>query len=157
MLDISSCIKSISMDGTLSQEPVYSVKEASQLVGMSSHTLRYYDKLNLFPFTKRSSGNARLFSDADLEWIRLVECLRNTGMSLSEIQHYVSLCLQGNSTIDERIQIIAKQEEALTLQLEEMKHNLKLLQFKKNFYMSLSQNKSEKDLLNPLNRAKQEQ
>lgn len=150
MITISDCHESLSMGKKLNNEPVFSVKEAAEKVNISSHTLRYYDKMKLFPFVTRNTANARLFSEIDIEWIRLVECLRSTGMSLAEVQHYVDLCLEGESTINERVDIIVRQEAALCKQIEDMKNNLKLLQFKKTFYLDLIQNGKKEDILNPI-------
>ncbi len=156
MLDLADCIKSISMTKNLSDEPAYTVKEASEKVGVSAHTLRYYDKMNLFPLVKRNAANVRLFSEADLEWIRIVECLRSTDMPIHEVQHYVSLCLKGNSTIDERVDIIKKNEAILRQKIEQMQYNLQLLQFKMNYYLKIQQDRQKEDLLNPIYHTKKD-
>lgn len=149
-IDIEDCIKSISMNKQLSDEPVYTVKEASEKIGISAHTIRYYDKMKLFPFVKRNAANVRLFSEADLEWIRIVECLRRTNMPIHEVQHYVNLCLKGNSTIDERVKIIQKHEAILSKQIEQMQYSLQLLQFKANYYLKIQKDWQQEDLLNPI-------
>lgn len=150
MFDLTDCIKSISMNKHLSDEPAYTVKEASEKVGISSHTLRYYDKMKLFPLVKRNAANVRLFSEADLEWIRIVECLRRTDMPIHEVQHYVNLCLKGNSTIDERVKIIQKHEALLKQEIEQMQYNLQLLQFKISYYLKIQKDRQQEDLLNPI-------
>lgn len=50
------------------------------------------------------------FSDADMQWIQLIECLRNTGMPISEVKNYVELCLKGDETLEERLKIVKNQE-----------------------------------------------
>jgi len=138
MVNINNCIRSIDLEGSLDKTPKYSISQATKLSGISTYTLRYYDNLGLFPFLQRSDGAKRFFSDADIQWIRLIECLRNTGMSLTEIRHYVKLSLIGIKTLPERLDILDHQEEILQQQLEEMQEHLRLLQFKKNYYKKLS-------------------
>jgi len=142
MVNLKDCISSISLEGKLDEMPKYSITQTEKIVKISTYTLRYYDNLGLFPFLQRAGGAKRFFSDADIQWVHLIECLRNTGMSLTEIRHYVELCLIGNETLPERLDILDHQEEIMQQKLEEMQKHLKLLQFKKNYYKNLStQNK----------------
>lgn len=134
MVTMEDCIRSISVNGELDSTPRYSVTEATKISGLSAHTLRYYDDLGLFPFLKRTQTDKRLFSDADMQWVQLIECLRNTGMPISEVKNYVELCLKGDSTLNERLEIVKKQETIMKEQIKEMRKHLKLLQFKKNYY-----------------------
>lgn len=134
MVTMEDCIRSISVNGELDSTPKYSVTEAAKISGLSAHTLRYYDDLGLFPFLQRVKGDKRLFSDADMQWVQLIECLRNTGMPISDVKNYVELCLKGNSTLNERLEIVKRQESIMKEQIKEMKKHLKLLQFKKNYY-----------------------
>lgn len=134
MVTMEDCIRSISVNGELDSTPKYSVTEASKISGLSAHTLRYYDDLGLFPFLQRTQGEKRLFSDADMQWIQLIECLRNTGMPIAEVKNYVELCLKGDSTLNERLEIVKRQEAIMKEQIKEMRKHLKLLQFKKNYY-----------------------
>lgn len=134
MVTMEDCIRSISVNGKLDSTPKYSVTEAAKISGLSAHTLRYYDDLGLFPFLQRAQGDKRLFSDADMQWVQLIECLRNTGMPISEVKNYVELCLMGDSTLNERLEIVKRQETIMKEQIKEMRKHLKLLQFKKNYY-----------------------
>lgn len=134
MVTMEDCIRSISVYGELDSTPKYSVTEAAKISGLSAHTLRYYDDLGLFPFLQRTQGDKRLFSDADMQWVQLIECLRNTGMPISEVKNYVELCLRGDSTLNERLEIVKRQETIMKEQIKEMRKHLKLLQFKKNYY-----------------------
>lgn len=134
MVTMEDCIRSISVNGELDTTPKYSVTQAAKLSGLSAHTLRYYDDLGLFPFLQRVEGEKRLFSDADMQWVQLIECLRNTGMSIAEVKHYVQLCLEGPGTLKERLKIVKNQEKVMKEQIHDMREHLKLLQFKKNYY-----------------------
>ena len=102
MVNMEDCVKSLSMDHPLDTTPKYSVTQASKLVEISEHTLRYYDDKGLFPFLQKNTAGKRLFSEADLQWAKLLECLSNSGLSIKEMQKYVKLCTIGDSTVPER-------------------------------------------------------
>jgi DNA-binding transcriptional MerR regulator len=114
------------------------------MTGISIYTLRYYDKEHLFPYLHRNEKNIRIFSNADLEWICLIDCLRNADLSIAEIRHYVELNVKGDSTLKERHQIISKQETVLIQQLENIKNGLEHLRCKKNCIEERMHNLEEK-------------
>ena len=60
----------------------YSIGEVAEIIGVPTSTLRYYDKEGILPFVKRTEGNVRSFTDEDLEWLRVIECLKKTKMSI---------------------------------------------------------------------------
>ncbi|MBU4439150.1 MAG: MerR family transcriptional regulator [Acetobacterium sp.] len=115
-------------------EPRYSIKEVSALTGLSAHTIRYYDKVQLFPFLHRNNQNIRVFCDADIEWIHLIQCLRKTDLSIDTIKRYVELNQLGDDTLKERYQIICNQETELLKELEKIKFGLHCLEKKKEFF-----------------------
>ena len=134
MVNMEDCVKSLSMDHPLDTTPKYSVTQASKLVEISEHTLRYYDDKGLFPFLQKNTAGKRLFSEADLQWAKILECLSNSGLSIKEMQKYVKLCTIGYSTVPERFEILKKQEKIVKDQIKEKKKQLKLLQFKLDYY-----------------------
>ena len=101
---------------------------------ISEHTLRYYDDMKLFPFLQKNEKGKRLFSEADMQWAKLLECLSNSGLSIKEMKQYVDLCIIGDSTVEERFEILRKQEKIIKDQIKEKKKQLKLLQFKIDYY-----------------------
>ena len=58
---------------------LYTVGEIAKKIGVAPSTLRYYDKEGLLPFVERSDGGIRMFKDADLEWLSIIECLKKNG------------------------------------------------------------------------------
>lgn len=86
----------------------YTIKQVAEQFAISTHTLRYYEKEGLLPLVMRDEKGNRLFCEADLEWLVLIRCLRDTGMSVGEIKAYVALCQQGDATIFQRREIIAQ-------------------------------------------------
>lgn len=110
------------------------IGEMAKQVNIAPSTLRYYDKEGLLPCLERSNGNIRLFSENDLERLNLIECLKQTGMSIKDIKTFMDWCMEGDSTIDKRLELIAHQRQTMLDQIEEMKKNLKLLDYKRWYY-----------------------
>ena len=116
---------------------MYTVKQVSEMMNISPHTIRYYDKEALFPYLERGENQARMFSDEDLLWVQLVQCLRSTGMPLNGIRHYIDLCKEGDSTIAERHAIMVKQKEKAKLEAAAAQERVNLLGEKVKFYQDL--------------------
>jgi MerR family transcriptional regulator, aldehyde-responsive regulator len=116
------------------ENTTYTIKEFSQKVNISPFTLRYYEKEGIMPPSKRLSNSHRVYTDSDMTWITLVSCLRSTGMSISDIKHYVDLVIRGDETVQERKQIILEQKKKIEEQLEELQKHLELINKKINLY-----------------------
>lgn len=128
---------------------MYTIKQIAKKVGESEHTIRYYAKENLFPFLKRDKNNVRLFSEDDLEGVAIVLCLRDTGMPLQEIRHYMDLCRQGNDTLPQRLEIIQKQKAVAMEQLAVFQKKINHLECKEKYYEELLKTGGD-DHCNPL-------
>lgn len=125
------------------------IKEVAARCGESEHTIRYYCKEGLFPFTTRGKNNVRLFSEQDMEGVSIVLCLRDTGMSLKEIRHYMDLCKQGVSTLPERLKIIQDQKAKSYAELAQFKKKIRHLEEKEQFYLQAIETGVEDDSCNP--------
>jgi DNA-binding transcriptional MerR regulator len=112
----------------------YTIKEFSQKVNLSPFTLRYYEKEGLMPPSKRLNNSHRVYSDSDVRWVTLISCLRSTGMSISDLKHYIDLVIRGDETVQERKLIILGQKKKIEEQLEELKNHLELINKKINLY-----------------------
>ncbi|MCI9596743.1 MAG: MerR family transcriptional regulator [Firmicutes bacterium] len=69
---------------------LYTVGEMAKVLGIPASTLRYYDKEGLLPFVERSSGGIRMFTDKDYEWLKVIECLKRSGLSIKDIKTFIS-------------------------------------------------------------------
>ncbi len=134
---------------------MYTVKEVADMMGISEHTLRFWAKNDLFPFLSRDKNNVRLFSESDLGWVKMVKCLRSVGVDGKSVKRYIDLCIEGDSTINERYQIIMDTKTKALAQMEELQQQLELLNYKEQFYLDLINN-NQKDSWNPMNNVKQE-
>lgn len=88
---------------------VYTVGEMAKLLDIPASTLRYYDKEGLLPFVERSSGGIRMFRESDFEWLQIIGCMKKAGMSIRDIRQYIQLAMQGDDTIDTRLQMFHHQ------------------------------------------------
>ncbi|MCL1811277.1 MAG: MerR family transcriptional regulator [Methanomassiliicoccaceae archaeon] len=70
---------------------VYSTVEAGNKLGLSKHTLRYYEKIGLMPEITRDEAGNRLYKDSDISWIYLVRCMRDIDMPVQDIRAYIDL------------------------------------------------------------------
>ncbi|MGN0979009.1 MAG: MerR family transcriptional regulator [Candidatus Avoscillospira sp.] len=113
---------------------VYTVGEMAKLLGVPASTLRYYDKEGLLPFVERSPGGMRMFQEKDYEWLQIIECLKKTGMPLKDIRTYIHMAMQGDETIESRLELIYRQREAVRAQMAELQKTLDTLDFKCWYY-----------------------
>lgn len=129
---------------------MYTIKEVAEKMDVSEHTLRFWAKSGFFPFVKRDKNNVRMFSDNDLDWVKIVKCLRAVGTENKSIKRYIDLCVVGDSTISERYGIIQATKLKAQKQMEELQKQMELLNFKESFYQNLIKN-NLKDTWNPMN------
>lgn len=134
---------------------MYTIKEVAEKMDISEHTLRFWAKSGFFPFLTRNDNNVRMFSENDLNWVRIVKCLRSVGTQTKDVKRYVDLCIIGDSTIKERYQIILDTKAKALEQMDELKKQLELLDYKENFYKNLIKNHLE-DVWNPMNQTKEQ-
>lgn len=129
---------------------MYTIKEVAKKMNISEHTLRFWAKSGFFPFIKRNKNNIRLFSDNDLDWVRIVKCLRAVGTENKAIKRYIDLCIKGDSTIPERYEIIQATKLKAEQQMLELQQQMDLLNYKEKYYQNLIKN-NLKDGWNPMN------
>lgn len=118
---------------------LYTVGEIAKKLHVAPSTLRYYDKEGLLPFVERSDSGIRLFKDSDMEGLRVIECLKKTGMPIKDIKVFMELCQLGDSTIDERLALIDKQRETVLEQQKQLQETLDTLNYKHWYYETAAQ------------------
>lgn len=120
---------------------MFTTKETEELTGISKATLRYYEKEKLLPYINRTVHGYRRYSDADIEWIQMIKCLRDADVSISEIRIYVTLLVQGGITLEERLVLVKKYMETLQDKMQKLKKAILLTESKKDFYEKLLKDK----------------
>ena len=126
------------------------VKEVSKKFNISEYTLRYYTDENLIHSIKRDKNNIRIFDEESLNWLKTIICLRKCGMSIKSIKEYVDLCIIGDSTILQRLDIINSQKVIIDKKIQELKESSLFLENKKDLYDDIIKN-NKKDITNPNN------
>lgn len=115
----------------------YSIQEAAQKLGLTPSTLRYYDKIGLLPNLRRSASGIRIFSEQDIQWLGLICCLKNSGMPLEEIRHFMELCLQGEESCEQRRQMLQKHRESILSQIQSLEKSLATVDYKIQHYKEI--------------------
>ena len=101
---------------------------------MTYQTLKYYCNEGLVPHVKRDNNNRRIFDEKDVKWIKDLTCLKKCGMSIQEMKEYLELCLQGESTILRRKQMLTEKRKALKSSIQELEDSVAYIDWKQNFY-----------------------
>ena len=112
---------------------MYTIGQISEMFNIPVSTLRYYDKEGLFPNMKRES-NIRKFDDSEIETLRIIECLKKSGMEIKDIRRYMELCSKGSSTYAERKALFEKQRESVEGEIARLEKTLIMLKFKCWYY-----------------------
>lgn len=110
-----------------------SIKQVAERFELSEHTIRYYCNLGLIP-TERDGNNRRVFNDESLTQLELVKCFRGCGMSIESIKEYQQLAKDGDSTLEQRAEIIHQQQQAIQAQFDEAKRRLDFINYKVKWY-----------------------
>lgn len=115
---------------------------------LSVPTLHYYERAGLLPTIGRNAAGHRDYCEKDIEWIRLIQCFRRSGMSISEIKKYVELCHSEEDTVDQRYEVLLAQKNRVMEQIEVYQSNLQVIQRKIDHYAKKKEEKH--DPLNPV-------
>jgi DNA-binding transcriptional MerR regulator len=110
------------------------ISETAEKVGLTAHTLRYYDKEGLLPFVEKSPSGARIFKDSDFEWLGIIECLKQTGMSLKDIKQYIDWCIEGDSTLQQRYDMFIERKAVAEKHIEALQKALEKIKYKCWYY-----------------------
>lgn len=112
----------------------YTIKEAANLLNLTPTTLRYYDKEGLLPFIGRKESGYRMFSEGDIMMLRVIECLKKTGMPLKEIRQFALWCTQGDASLQERYEMFLERKKVVEQQMAELQETLDLINHKCWYY-----------------------
>lgn len=119
------------------------IGEISKLTGLSISTLRYYDKHGLLNNLGRTEGGIRTFSKQNIEALTLINCLKTSGMKISEIKQFMDWCNEGDSSIEKRLNMFYEQEKNIKEQIAALNKSLKLIKFKQWYYETAKKDGTE--------------
>ena len=110
------------------------IAEVSEQYGISSDTLRYYERIGLIPPVQRKENGIRDYSELDIRRVEFIKCMRSAGLPIEVLIEYVGLVQQGDKTIETRKEILIEQRELLAARMKEMQKTLGILDHKIEVY-----------------------
>lgn len=113
---------------------IYTMMQVCREANITYQALKYYCNEGLIPNVKRDKNNRRIFDEHDLGWIKDLLCLKKCGMSIQETKDYLELCLQGESSIPTRKEMLAKKQAKLLASIQELEESVSYIDWKQNFY-----------------------
>ncbi|KJD39017.1 MerR family transcriptional regulator [Paenibacillus polymyxa] len=112
----------------------YSISEVAKELNLTAYALRYYDKEGLMPFVERTSSGTRLFKESDIDALKIIECLKSTGMPIKEIKNFIDWCSGGDSTLQQRYDMFIERKATVEAQMEELKKTMEVIEHKCLYY-----------------------
>lgn len=112
----------------------YTIKQMSELTGLPASTLRYYDGQGLLPSLKRDHNNIRMFSDDDYRTLRLIECLKKSGLSIRDIREFMEMSKKGDEALNGRLEIFHRRREILKDEMKNLQDVLRVIEYKCWYY-----------------------
>lgn len=112
----------------------YTISEVSKMMGIPTSTLRYYDRKGLLSFVERGASGYRVFSEENIRALRLIKCLKSTGMTLDDIRTFFDWVSQGESTMQRRYEMFLEQRHVVEAQIKDLHKTLEIIDFKCDLY-----------------------
>ena len=89
------------------------IKEVSERFGVSTDTLRYYERIGLIPQIARTAGGIRDYTESDISWVEHTICMRNAGVPIEALIEYIRLFQMGDATFEARCQLLKENTSSL--------------------------------------------
>ena len=112
---------------------MYTIGQVSEMFHLPISTLRYYDKEGFFPNLERK-GNIRYFSENELEAIRIIECLKQSGLEIKDIKQFFEWVLEGSSSYAKRKELFEHRKATVKKEIKQLEKTLAMLEFKCWYY-----------------------
>ena len=114
-------------------ETTLPVREAAKRTNTSIHTLRYYERIGLINTARAANGHRQYF-EHDLGWIRVLTCLRATGMPIQGMLHFAQIVSEGEHTVPARQEFLEHHRDQVRAQIAELEQNLVVVEAKIQAY-----------------------
>ena len=121
---------------------MFTIGQVSEMFHIPISTLRYYDKEGLFPGLERASG-IRRFGEAELETLRVIECLKQSGLEIKDIKRFMQWCCEGSKTYPQRRALFQQQRQVVEDQIHQLEKTLAMIDFKCWYYEQAIQDGNE--------------
>ena len=106
------------------------IKEVSLATGVTTHTLRYYERIGVLPRVTRTTSRHRRYSPDDVRWVQFMRKLQSTGMPIRAMLEYARLRRQGERTFAERRGLLEEHKRNVEARLAELEENLDVIRKK---------------------------
>lgn len=124
---------------------MYTIGQVSDMFNLPISTLRYYDKEGLFPTMQRQSG-IRQFGEKEVEALRVIECLKASGLEIKDIKQFMEWCVDGPATYAQRKELFETRKAAVEAEMVQLQKTLDMLKFKCWYYETAIKDGSEDKL-----------
>jgi len=125
---------------------IYTVGDLSKELNIPASTIRYYDSEGLLPFVERSNGGMRVFDDTGYQALLVLECLKQSGMSIKEMKSFIEMVKKGDDSLEDRRKLFESRRESLRKQMEELKSTEEILDFKVWYYTEAVKRGTEENM-----------
>ncbi|MFD8080691.1 MerR family transcriptional regulator [Kitasatospora sp. NPDC059722] len=134
-VDLRSCSEVFGRPvGDPDRTPRHTISEVSAASGLTTHTLRWYERIGLLDPVDRAVGGQRRYCDADLHRLAFLGRLRLTGMSVADMLRYVDMAREGERTYEGRRQLLVTQREEVRQRIADLQATLAVLDYKIDLY-----------------------
>ena len=125
------------------------ISEVSKKYNISPYTLRYYEKEGLLPNVKKNASGIREYSENDCNWVEFIKCMRGAGLSIEVLAKYIELFYKGDSTKEERKNILTEERAKLIEKRDAIQATIDRLDYKIDAYDKTIIKKEKELLENP--------
>ena len=122
----------------------YGIKDVAEKLNLSVSTIRYYDKEGLLPFIERKESGYRVFNEGDVQLLKIIECMKKTGMQIKYIKRFIDYVKEGDSSLQKRYELFEERRKAVTEQIAELQKSLDLIEYKCWYYKTAVEAGTEK-------------
>lgn len=112
----------------------YTIKQVAEMTGLTTVTIRYYDKMGLFPHLARTEAGYRVFDDDNVMFLKIVECLKRSGMSIKDICQFSEWVRQGDDSLQQRYDMFLERKAAVERQIADLQETLSVIEHKCGYY-----------------------
>jgi DNA-binding transcriptional MerR regulator len=112
----------------------YSIGEVANMFGVPTSTLRYYDREGMLPNVGRGNGGIRVFTEVEVETLKVIECLKSSGMPIKDIKRFLDWCQEGDASLHKRRELFYERKEAVEKQFAEIQKIMAMIRFKCWYY-----------------------
>lgn len=116
------------------QETWFSPSEMASRCGVSTETLRYYEREGLLTDVARSPSNQRRYNADDVAWVEVLRCLRVTALPIREMRRFAELVRLEDEGLEERIALLANHRNEVVAQREALDDALRMIDHKIEVY-----------------------